>query len=80
MTIPQPDHNFIDTLIDELNLKSQAALARLVGVAPPVISKLRNNRLPMGPAILIHFHEATDISIKRLKEMAGLPAYVRPTK
>lgn len=37
--------------------KNDAALARLLEVAPPVISKLRHARLPMGPAHILRIHE-----------------------
>ena len=35
------------------NLKNDAALAHKLGVAPPVISKVRNGSLPIGDSLLI---------------------------
>lgn len=75
-------NNLLDHVIEKLNLKNDAALCKQIGVAPPVMSKLRNDRLPLGATMLIKLHEATEaagcvMSIKELKHMGGLPAYVR---
>lgn len=59
----------LDELIKRLNLKNDAALARLLEVAPPVISKIRHHTLPIGATILIRMHEISDLSIRDLREM-----------
>lgn len=61
----------LDTLIKKLHLKNDAALSRALEVAPPIVSKLRNRRLPVGATILIRMHEASDISIKELRALMG---------
>jgi len=69
-TTAQYDANpLIDHLVSHLNLKNDAALARTLEVAPPVISKIRHNRLPVGATMLIKMHEVTDLSIKKLKSL-----------
>ena len=65
-----PD-NLLDTLIKQLRLKNDAALSRLLEIAPPVISKIRHRRLPIGASLLIRMHEASDISIKDLRVLMG---------
>lgn len=65
-----PNH-LLDTLIRYLNLKNDAALSRVLEVAPPVISKIRHNRLPVGASLLIRMHEVTDLSIKELRRLMG---------
>ena len=45
-------NNLLDTLIDKLHLKNDAALSRALEVAPPVISKIRHRRLPVGASLL----------------------------
>jgi hypothetical protein len=65
-----PNH-LIDSLIERLELRSDAALSRALGVEPPVISKIRHKRLPIGASILIRMHEASDIAITELREMMG---------
>lgn len=73
LTNPDYDPNrMIDAVIDHMKLRNDAALARLLEVGPPVISKLRNRKIPIGPIHLIIFHEASDISIRALKALAGM--------
>lgn len=62
----------LDALIAEMQLKNDAALARRLEVAPPVISKLRHGALPVGASILISAHEESGISITELKALAGI--------
>ena len=61
----------LNAVIGALHLKNDAALSRLLGVAPPVLSKIRHGRLPVGPSLLIRLHEVTAISIKELRGMMG---------
>ncbi|WP_219117101.1 hypothetical protein [Janthinobacterium sp. UMAB-56] len=64
------NNKLLDTLMEKLGLKNDAALALTLEVAPPVISKIRHGRLPIGATILIRAHEATDIAIRELKAIA----------
>src|SRR3546814_15048298 len=54
-----PNH-LLDSLIEKLHLKNDAALSRVLEVAPPVISKIRHRRLPVGASLLIRMHEVSD--------------------
>lgn len=65
-----PNHLF-DTLIKRLHLKNDAALSRLLDVAPPVISKIRHHRLPIGASLMISMHEASGLNIKDLRALMG---------
>src|SRR3954468_24471415 len=65
-----PD-NLLDSLIERLHLKNDAALSRALEVAPPVISKIRHRRLPVGASLLIRMHEVSDLSIKDLRVLMG---------
>jgi hypothetical protein len=64
-------NNLLGALIEKLNLKNDAALSRALEVAPPVISKIRHRRLPVGASLLIRMHEVCDLSIKDLRELMG---------
>ncbi|MFA9219265.1 MAG: hypothetical protein ACEQSK_19475 [Sphingomonadaceae bacterium] len=64
-------NRLLDTLIENLRLKNDAALSRALEVAPPVISKIRHNTLPIGATILIRMHEISDVSIKDLRGLMG---------
>jgi len=64
-------NNLLGSLIRKLNLKNDAALSRALEVAPPVISKIRHRRLPVGASLLIRMHEVCGLSIKELRELMG---------
>jgi hypothetical protein len=64
-------NRLLDTLIEKLRLKNDAALSRALEVAPPVISKIRHNRLPVGASLLIRMHEVSDMSIRDLRFLMG---------
>lgn len=61
----------LDHLTEKLGLKNDAALARALDVAPPVISKIRHRRLQVGASILITMNEVTDIPIRELRALMG---------
>jgi plasmid maintenance system antidote protein VapI len=70
----QPDYDpnlLLDALIKKLSLKNDAALSRILEVAPPVISKIRHKRLPVGASLMIRMHEVSDITIRELRSMMG---------
>lgn len=64
-------NRLLDALIERLNLKNDAALSRVLEVAPPVISKIRHRRLPVGASILIRMHEETGMSVRELRDLMG---------
>lgn len=67
-----------NTLLDHLRslgkLKNDAALARTLHVAPPVISKLRHGTLPLGDTLIIRMHETLGMAVRDIKFMAGVAA------
>jgi len=65
-----PNH-LLDTLIEKLHLKNDAALAHLLEVEPPVLSYIRHRRFPIGPMLLIRMHEVSDLSIRELRDLMG---------
>lgn len=64
-------NRLLDALIERLNLKNDAALSRALEVAPPVISKIRHARLPVGASMLIRMHEESGLSIRELRNLMG---------
>lgn len=50
--------NLFNTVIEEMKLKNDAALSRLLGVGQPVISKIRHGTNPVGAALILAVHEA----------------------
>ena len=64
-------NNLLDALKNILHLKNDAALSRTLEVAPPVISKIRHNRLPISASLLIRMHETTELSVADLQDIMG---------
>jgi hypothetical protein len=64
-------NNLLDRIIERMKLKNDAALSRMLEVAPPVISKIRHGRLPVGASLLIRMHEETGMTIAELRELMG---------
>jgi hypothetical protein len=60
-------NKLIDHLLNKMRLKNDAALSRLLEVAPPVISKIRHHRLPVGAALIIRMIEKCDMTLVEVK-------------
>lgn len=71
--------NLMDLLIDKMKLKNDAALARALGVAPPVVSKTRSGSVGMSTTMLVRMSDASGLTINYLREQVGIapltPAY-----
>lgn len=68
-TTPQtenPNH-MLNHVLAHMKLKNDAALCRLLGVNPPVISKIRHGKLSIGPLMLLRLHDQTGLSIAQLR-------------
>lgn len=64
-------HLLLDALMDEFNLKNDAALASALGVSKPLISKVRNRVLPLRASLVLRIHDATGWPIKQIKELGA---------
>lgn len=65
-TLKQDPNGLLDALASKHQLKNDAALARLLKIAPPVISKLRGYTLPVGDSFVLR---CTDIAGMTLAEV-----------
>jgi len=64
-------NNLIDNVLRRLKLKNDAALCRALGVAAPIISKVRHGHLPVGGSLLIRLHEVSGLSIGAMRNLMG---------
>jgi plasmid maintenance system antidote protein VapI len=64
-------NRLLDALLENMRLKNDAALSRMLEVAPPVISKIRHHHMPVSASVLIRMHEATKMSIGDLRFLMG---------
>lgn len=68
--LPTVNNNAIlNHILAVAKLKNDAALARLLDVAPPVISKIRAQKLPFGPTLIIKAHEMTGMPVAEIKSV-----------
>jgi hypothetical protein len=63
----------LDALMVSLKVTTDAALSRKLMVPPPVISKLRNNKIGVSAGLLVRIHDVTGMSINKVRMMLGLP-------
>lgn len=56
-----------DRVIRNKPLKNDAALARLLNVAPPVVSKMRRFRLDVGPSMILSLVELGGLSLDEIR-------------
>jgi hypothetical protein len=63
----------LDALMLTLKVTTDAALSRKLMVPPPVISKLRNNKIGVSAGLLVRIHDVTGMSINKVRTMLGLP-------
>lgn len=73
-SLPLDPSRLLNHVKDRMNLKNDAALARELDVAPPVISKIRHNRLSVGPALKIRILEKMEISVHEINFLIGKAA------
>lgn len=64
-------NNLLDALLLRMKLGSDAALCRLLDVAPPLISKARHGGAPIGSALLIRMHQVSGLPIAELQCLMG---------
>lgn len=65
------NNTLLDTIITEGHLKNDAALSRLLNLAPPVISKIRHGKLNVSGDTIIRIHEEVGMSIARIKHLVA---------
>jgi plasmid maintenance system antidote protein VapI len=70
-TVCAAANGLLDEIINTKQLKNDAALARALEVAPPVISKIRHGKIAFGDSMLIRVHEYTGWAIRTMKQALG---------
>jgi hypothetical protein len=63
-------HPLFDRIIEVYKLKNDAALSRFLKIPPSNLSRYRSGVLPIGPNVILHIHDATNWSIKAIKELS----------
>lgn len=58
---------FLDKLIEDRGMNSDADLCRALGIFPPVLSKTRSGVLKIGANMILRMHERLDIPVKKIR-------------
>lgn len=61
----------LDVVSEKLEVKNDAALSRVLEIAPPLLSKIRHLRLPVSASLLIRMHEVTELPMRELQDLLG---------
>lgn len=59
---------FLNWLVLHLELKNDSALSKKIGIPRPLISKIRNRKMPIGPSFILRVHEVADIPVKEMRK------------
>lgn len=76
MKIPTYTPNrLLDIMQERFGYRSDAKLARAIGVTPVMMSKIRNKKVGVSNTVLLAMHERLGVPIAELKHLAGIPPY-----
>jgi plasmid maintenance system antidote protein VapI len=65
----------LDMIMARFGLKNDAALCRKLEVAPPVVSKIRKQKLSVSDGIMVRIHDTCGLSIKEIRDLMGVSQY-----
>jgi plasmid maintenance system antidote protein VapI len=57
----------LETIKEKYDLKNDAAIARTLDVAPPVISRIRNGKLEPSSDIILKIHEKLGMPVADIR-------------
>jgi hypothetical protein len=66
------ENKLLDHVLKVTGLKNDAVLCRKLETAAPVMSKIRHGQTKVGATLIIRIHELTGMSVKEIKELAGV--------
>lgn len=64
-------NQLLDSLMEMLDARSDAALARMLEVPASTISKVRHKWVAVNSDLLLAAHELTGVSIRELRDLMG---------
>ena len=68
----------LDYVMRHLGVENDLQLSRHIGISPPVISKVRHGKIPLGSALLVRLHETSGVPTRVLRALTGdlSPLYI----
>lgn len=72
--IQQQDANgLLDMLLAKHQLKNDAALARMLCLQPPVLSKLRHHTMPAGDSLVLRCTDLAGLTLAEVRQFVPSP-------
>ncbi len=69
----QDPNGLLDAVIAKHALKNDAALARLLQVATPVLSKMRHHTMPVGDSFVLRCVERAQVPLEVVRQFVPSP-------
>lgn len=69
----QDPNGLLDALIGKHQLKNDAALARFMQIAPPVVSKLRGYKMAVGDSFVLRCVETAGLTLAEVRVFVPSP-------
>lgn len=68
----------MDKLTEKFEVKTDAALARALGVSAPMICRIRQRQIPFPPSLILVIHDVAEYPVDEIRRLAGIPKTVKP--
>ncbi len=65
-------HELLDYIREKFKINSDKDLAIALNLKRSYISKVRNGTMKVTPTLILHVHDATDMPIRQIKQIAGV--------
>ena len=63
--------DLLNKIVKEFRLKNDAAVAKFLDLAPPVVSKIRNGKLKVGASVVLRVMKATAYTLDDIEALLG---------
>jgi hypothetical protein len=64
-------NGLLDAVMEKHGLKNDAALAHFLKVAPPLVSKARHKRMPVGSSLILKCIEIGGMTLQEIRGFVG---------
>lgn len=71
---------FVDGLLRKCQIKNDAALCRILEIAPPRISKIRHGKIPISADLILRIHDTLALSIKEIRKLMAFDHPIKKLK
>lgn len=65
----QAQNKLLDIVLAQQNIKNDAALSKVLEMAPPQLSKIRSGKQPVGPTLILNLHERFAMPVAEIRAL-----------